>query len=59
MEGLKKTYVTKMVEYSPKAETLAVRVEEMANEMVNRGYELVAFSCTATGKGIVVFKKVN
>lgn len=50
-------YLTKVVEYTPKAETMAKRVEEAANEMQQEGYELVSFSCTEAAKAILVFKK--
>ena len=50
-------YITRVVEFSPKADTMAKRVETVGNELVQEGYELVSFSCTETAKAIVIFKK--
>ncbi len=50
-------YLTKVVEYTPKADTMAKRVEEAANEMQQEGYEFVSFSCTEAAKAILVFRK--
>lgn len=50
-------YKCEVVEYSPKADTLAARVEEKANEMLKDGYELVMFSVTNSAKAVLVFKK--
>jgi hypothetical protein len=35
-----------VIEYSPKAEDMAARIEKTANEMEKEGYELVTFSVT-------------
>lgn len=51
-------YKCEVIEYSPKADTLAARVEEKANEMLKDGYELVTFSVTNSAKAVLVFKKV-
>lgn len=50
-------YKCEVIEYSPKADTLAVRVEEKANVMLKDGYELVTFSVTNSAKAVLVFKK--
>ena len=50
-------YKTVVVEYSPKADNMAEKVEEKANEMLSDGYELVTFSITGSAKAILVFKK--
>ena len=50
-------YKCEVIEYSPKADTLAARVEEKANEMLQEGYELVTMAITGTAKAILVFKK--
>ena len=51
-------YKTVVIEYSPKADDMAQKVEEKANEMLeNGGYELVTMSITGTAKAILVFKK--
>ena len=53
-----KMYKTVVIEYSPKAEEMAQKVEKKANEMLQEGYELVTMSITGTAKAILVFKKV-
>ena len=50
-------YKTVVIEYSPKADDMAQKVEEKANEMLESGYELVTMSITGTAKAILVFKK--
>ena len=48
-------YKTVVIEYSPKADNMAQRVEEKANEMLKDGYELVTLTETTTAKAILVF----
>ena len=48
-------YKTVVIDYSPKADNMAQKVEEKANEMLD--YELVTMSITGTAKAILVFKK--
>lgn len=55
-KGGKKMYKTVVIEYSPKADDMAQKVEEKANEMLESGYELVTMSITGTAKAILVFK---
>ena len=50
-------YKTVVIEYSPKADDMAKKVEEKANEMQKKGYELVTMSITGTAKAILIFKK--
>ena len=50
-------YKTEVIEYSPKAEDMAKKIEEKSNEMLNNGYELVTMSVTGTAKAILVFKE--
>ncbi len=50
-------YKTVVIEYSPKADNMAQKIEEQANEMLSNGYELVTMSITGTAKAILVFKK--
>mgnify|MGYP005792316863 FL=1 len=50
-------YKTIVIEYSPKADDMAKKVEEKANEMQKNGYELITMSITGTAKAILVFKK--
>lgn len=56
-KGGKKMYKTVVIDYSPKADNMAQKVEEKANEMLENGYELVTMSITETAKAILVFKK--
>lgn len=50
-------YKTVVIEYSPKADNMAKKIEEKANEMLKEGYELVTMTITNTAKAILVFKK--
>lgn len=52
-----KMYKTVVIEYSPKADDMAQKVEEKSNEMLQDGYELITMSITGTAKAILVFKK--
>ena len=51
-------YKTVVIEYSPKANEMAQKIEEKANEMLQVGFELVTMSITGTAKAILVFKKI-
>ena len=51
-----KMYKTVVIEYSPKADDMAQKVEEKANEMLQDGYELITMSITGSAKAILVFK---
>lgn len=51
-------YKTVVIEYSPKADEMAQKVEKKSNEMLQEGYELITMSITGTAKAILVFKKV-
>lgn len=50
-------YKTIVIEYSPKADDMAQKIEEKSNEMLANGYELITMSVTGTAKAILVFKK--
>ncbi len=50
-------YKTVVIEYSPKTDNMAQKIEEKANEMLQEGYELITMSITGTAKSILVFKK--
>lgn len=52
-------YKTVVIEYAPKAEDMAKKVEEKANEMLKEGLELVTMSVTGTAKAILVFKTME
>ena len=43
-------YKTVVIEYSPKADDMAQKVEEKSNEMLQDGYELITMSITGTAK---------
>ncbi len=51
-------YKTVVIEYSPKADDMAKKIEEKANEMLQKGFELVTVSITGSAKAILVFKKI-
>ena len=50
-------YRTVVIDYSPKAEIMADKIEKKANEMLLEGYRLVTMSVTGTAKAILVFLK--
>lgn len=50
-------YKSIVIEYSPKADVMAQKIEEISNKMLCDGYELVTFSVTNSAKAILVFKK--
>lgn len=52
-------YKTVVVDYSPKADTMAKNIEEKSNEMLEKGYELVTLSVTNSAKAILVFKEIS
>ena len=41
-------YKTEVIEYSPKADDMAKKIEEKANEMLQVGYLLITMSVTGT-----------
>ena len=49
-------YKTIVIEYSPKADDMALKVEEKANEMLQTGYKLITMSITGSAKAILVFE---
>lgn len=51
-------YKTIVIEYSPKADDMAKKIEEKANEMLQEGFELVTVSITGSAKAILVFKQI-
>ncbi len=51
-------YKTVVIEYSPKADDMAKKIEEKANEMLQKGFELVTLSITGSAKAILVFKQI-
>ena len=50
-------YRSLVVDYAPKADAMAKRIEEEANAMEKEGYELVTMSVTGSAKAILVFRK--
>lgn len=50
-------YKTEVIEYTPKTENMAKKIEDKSNEMIKEGYELVTMSITGTARAILVFKK--
>lgn len=49
-------YKTIVIEYSPKTDEMALKVEEKANEMLQTGYRLITMSVTGSAKAILVFE---
>lgn len=52
-------YKTVVIEYTPKADNMAQKVEEKANEMLLEGYAFVTMSITGTAKAILVFQQIR
>ena len=50
-------YKTVIIEYSPKTDIMAKKVEEKSNKMIENGYELVTMSTTNFAKAKLIFKK--
>lgn len=50
-------YKTIVIGNYPKSSTMAKKVEEKSNEMLEMGYVLVTMSIPNTAKTILVFKK--
>lgn len=51
-------YKTVVIEYSPRADAMAKKIEEKSNEMLEDGYELVTMSITNSAKAILVFRRL-
>ena len=49
-------YKTIVIDYTPKADELAQKIAEKANEMLQKGYTLITFSITGADKSILVFE---
>ena len=52
-------YKAVVIEYSPKAENMAKKIEEKANETLEKGLDLITMSVTGSAKAILVFKGKN
>lgn len=50
-------YQTIVIDYAPKAKSMAAEVEKKANEMEQEDWELVSFAITHSAKGILVFHR--
>ena len=50
-------YQTIVIDYAPKAKSMAAEVEKKANEMEQEDWELVSFAITNSAKGILVFHR--
>ena len=50
-------YKTIVVKYSPKAKEMAARIEDVANQMEQEGFEFVSCSIMPSSKGILIFRK--
>ena len=53
------TYKTEIIPYSPKAKTLAKRIEKKANEIAKQWYKLTSCTVTLGAKAILVFEKIS
>ena len=50
-------YKSVVIEYCPKADNMARKIEDKANEMEKEGYVLISTTITLGAKGILIFKK--
>lgn len=50
-------YKTIVIEYTPKADDMAKKIEEKCNNMKKDNYNLVTMSITGSAKAILVFKE--
>lgn len=50
-------YKSVVIEYCPKVDNMARKIEDKANEMEKEGYQLLTFSIITTAKAILIFKK--
>ena len=50
-------YKTIVIEYTPKADDMAQKIEEKCNNMKKDNYNLVTMSITGSAKAILVFKE--
>ena len=48
---------TMVLPYQPKAMKMAAAIEEKANEMASKGWELLTFSVTLSAKAILAFSR--
>lgn len=49
-------YKTVVVDYAPKAATMAQEIQKTVTAMAREGWELVTFSVTPAAKAIVIFR---
>ena len=54
---MKMAYQTIVIDYAPKAKSMAAEVEKKANEMEQEDWELVSFAITNSAQGILVFHR--
>ncbi|MFR8035227.1 MAG: hypothetical protein ACLU6W_14640 [Lachnospiraceae bacterium] len=50
-------YKTIVIKYSPKANEMAAKIEETANQMEQEGFEFVSCSVMPSASAILIFKK--
>ncbi len=52
-------YKTVVIEYSPRAEDMAKRIEERANELYKEGFLLVTVTVTGSARAVMVLKSAD
>lgn len=52
-------YKTFVIDYNPKAESMALAMEEQSNKLDKDGYEVVSVTVTPSVKGIILVRKRN
>ena len=52
-------YKTVTLKYAPKVKNMAAQIEEAANKMEQKGFELISCSIMPSAKGILIFRKAG
>ena len=52
-------YKAFVINYSPSTNKMATLIERSANEIAGKGFEVVSFSITNSGKAIILAKVAN
>ena len=52
-------YKTFVIDYSPSTNKMATLIERSANEVAGKGFEVVSFSITNSGKAIILAKAAD
>ena len=56
-ERIAVTHETVVIDYSPRADQMAWKIREAADDMARKGFELVSATATGSAKAILIFRK--